>query len=73
MEGVGSQESEETQEEPGYSDQPGRPEFPPGNSPHERYGNYIMSQFSVQEYLQLRQWVFNLSPRLSEQDQEVYQ
>ena len=68
MEGVGSQEREETQEEPGDSDQTERPEFPAGNSPQERYGNYIMSQFSVQEFLQLRQWVFNLTSGLSEQE-----
>ena len=68
MKGVGSQGREETQEEPGDSDQAERPEFPSGNSPQERCGNYIMSQFSAQEYLQLRQWVFNLTSGLSEQD-----
>ena len=68
MEGVGSQEREETQEEPGDSDQTERAEFPPGNSPQERYGNFIMSQFSVQEFLQLRQWVFNLTSGLSEEE-----
>ena len=54
MEGVSSPQGEETQEEPGDSGQAERPEFPPGNSPQERYGNYIMSQFSVQEFNQLR-------------------
>ena len=68
MEGVGFQEREETQEEPGDSDQTERPEFPPGNSPQEPYGNDIMSQFSVQEYLQLQQWVFNLTSGLSEEE-----
>ena len=57
---VGSFEGEVTQEEPGDPGQSERLEFPQGNSPQERYGNYIMSQFSVQEYLQLRQWVFDL-------------
>ena len=60
MEGVGSPQGEVTQEEPGDPGQSERPEFPQGNSPQERYGNYIMSQFSAQEYLQLRQWVFDL-------------
>ena len=45
MEGVGSPQGEETQGEPGDSGQTERPEFPPGNSPQERNGNYIMSQF----------------------------
>ena len=52
MEGVGSQEREETQEEPGYSEQTERPKFPQANSPQERCGNFSMSQISVQEYLQ---------------------
>ena len=68
MEGVSSPQGEETQEEPGYSGQAERPKFPPGSSPQERYGNYIMSQFSVQEFDQLRDWVFNLSSGLSEQE-----
>ena len=68
MEGVGSPQGEETQEEPGDSAQPERPEFPPGNFPQERHGNYIMSQISVQEFLELREWVFNLTSGLSEQE-----
>ena len=68
MEGVSSPQGEETQEEPGDSGQAERPEFPPGNSPQERYGNYIMSRFSVQEFNQLREWVFNLSSGLSGQE-----
>ena len=68
MEGVGSPKGEETQEETGDSGQTERPEFPPGNSPQERYGKYIMSQFSVQEVHQLREWVFNLTSGLSEQE-----
>ena len=42
--------------------------LPPANSPQERYGNFIMSQFSAKEYLQLRQWVFNMTSGLSEQE-----
>ena len=68
MEGVGSPQGEETREEPGDSGQAERPEFPPGISPQERYGNYIMSQFSVQEFNQLRDWVSNLTAGLSEQE-----
>ena len=70
MEGVSSPQGEETQEEPGDSGQAERPEFRPGTSPQERYGNYIMSQFSVQEFNQLRDWVFNLSSGLSEQERQ---
>ena len=68
MEGAGSPQGEETQEEPGDSGQAERLESPPGNSPQERYGNYIMSQFSVQEFNQLRDWVFNLTSGFSEQE-----
>ena len=50
MKGVGSQEKEETQEEPGYSEEAEKPELPPTRSPKKRYGNYIMSQFSAKEY-----------------------
>ena len=60
MEGVGSQEGEETQEQPVYSEEIERPELPPARSPEDRYGNFTMSQFSGQEYLKLRDWVFNL-------------
>ena len=42
MEGVCSQEGEETQEQPGYSEEIERPELP--------YGNFIMFQFPVKEY-----------------------
>ena len=69
-EGVGSPQGEETQEEPGNFGQPKRPEFPPGTSPQDRSGNYIMSQFTVKEYFQLRQWVFDLSSGMSEQERE---
>ena len=60
MEGVGSQEGEETQEQPGYSEEIERPELPPARSPEDRYGNFIMSQFPGKEFLKLREWVFNL-------------
>ena len=68
MEGVGSQEREETQEERGDSEETEKPVLPPANSPQERYGNFIMSQFSAKEYLQIRPWVFNLTSGLSEQE-----
>ena len=60
MEGVCSQEGEETQEQPGYSDEIERPELPPARSPEDRYGNFIMSQFPGKEYLKLRELTFNL-------------
>ena len=53
MESVGSEEREETQEEPGYSKETEKPEFPPANSLQERFGNFIKSQFSAMEYLQI--------------------
>ena len=70
-EGAGSPQGEVTQEELGDFGQPERPEFPHGtNPPQDRYCNYILSQFTVQEYLQLRQWVFDLSSPLSEQERQ---
>ena len=43
VEGVGSQEGEETQEQPGYSEKIERPELPPPCTPEERYGNLFVS------------------------------
>ena len=60
MEGVSSQKGEETQE-PGYSEQTERPELPEAHSAQDRYGNYIMSQFSRKDFIKLRQWAFNLN------------
>ena len=63
MEGVGSQEGEEeeTQEQPGHSEEiERRPELPPARSPEDQYGNFIMSQFPGKECLKLRELVFNL-------------
>ena len=60
MEGVGSQEREETQEQPGYSEEIERPELPPARSPEDRFGNFIMSHISVKDFVKLREWVFNL-------------
>ena len=67
-ESVGSLQGEETSEEPGDFGPPERPEFPKGTIPQDRYGNFIMSLFSVQEYLQLRQWVFDLSSNFTEEE-----
>ena len=58
MEGVGSQEGEETQEQPGHSEEIERPELPPAHSPEDRYGNFIMSQFPGKAFLKLRGWVW---------------
>ena len=60
MKGVGSQEGEESQEQPGHSEEIERPELPPARSPEDRYGSFIMPQFPGKEYLKLREWVFNL-------------
>ena len=49
MEVVGSQEGEETQEQPGYSEEIERPELPPARSPEDGYGNFIISQFPGKE------------------------
>ena len=67
-EDVGSPQGEGTSTEPGDFGPPERPEFPKGTNPQDRYGNFIMSQFSLQEYLQLRQWVFDISSNLTEQE-----
>ena len=60
MEGVSSQEEEGIPEQPGYPEEIERPELPPARSAEDRYGNFIMSQFPVKEYLKLREWCFNL-------------
>ena len=54
--------------EPGDFGQTERPEFPKATNPQDRYGNFIMSQFTLQEYLQLRQRVFDLTSNMTEQD-----
>ena len=48
-EGVCSQEREETQEQTGHSEETEKTYLPPARNPMERYGNYIMSQFSAKE------------------------
>ena len=58
MEGAGSQEGEETQEQLGYPEEIERPELPPAHSPEDRYGNFIMSQFPGKAFLKLRGWVW---------------
>ena len=40
---------------PGYSGQLERPEFPPARNAAEYYGNFIMSQFTLQEFRTIRQ------------------
>ena len=70
MEGVCSQEGEETQEQPGYSEEIERPEFPPARTPEERYGNFLMSQFSGKDLVKIRQWVFNLSNAIPASERE---
>ena len=69
-EGVGSPQGEGTSTEPGDFGPPERPDFPKGTNPQDRYGNFIMSQFSLQEYLQLRQWVFDLTSNMTEQERQ---
>ena len=50
MEGVCSQEGEETQEQTGHSEETEKPDLPPARNSMERYGNHIMSQFSAKDY-----------------------
>ena len=49
MEGVCSQEGEKTQEHTVHSEQTEKPDVPPARNPVERYGNYMMSQFSAED------------------------
>ena len=70
MEGVCSQEGEETQEQTGHSEQTEKPGLPPARNPMERYGNYTMSQFSAKDYAKIRQWVFNLSNIVPAEERE---
>jgi len=72
MEGVSSQKGEETQE-PGYSEQTERPELPEAHSAQDRYGNYIMSQFSRKDFIKLRQWTFNLNFAIPLQNELITQ
>ena len=51
MEGVCPPEGEETQEQTGHSDETEKPDLPPARNPLERYGNYIVSQFSAKDLL----------------------
>ena len=67
-EGAGSHQGEEASVEPGNFGQPERPEFPKAKNPQDRYCNFIMSQVSLQENPQLRQWVFDLTSNMTEQD-----
>ena len=53
-----SPQGEVSSEIPGYSGQLERPEFPPARNAGERYGNFIISQFTLQEFHTIRQLVF---------------
>ena len=53
MEGVCSQEGEETPEQTGHSEETEKPDLPPARTPMERHGNYIMSQFSAKDYVKI--------------------
>ena len=59
QEDAGPHQREEASEEPGDSSQLERPELPQPRGPGDRYGNFIMSQFTLQEFLKIRQWVFD--------------
>ena len=67
---AGSPQGEVAQEEPGDSSQLERPELPQPRGPGERYGNFIMSQFTLQEFLKIRQWCFDLTSSISQKDLE---
>ena len=69
-EDAGSPQGEEKSVEPGNSSQLERPELPQLRGPGDRYGNFIMSQFTPLEFLQIRQWCFDLTSNLSEEDRE---
>ena len=70
MEGVSSQQREETSKQTGHSEVTERPDLPPARNAMQRYGNYIMSQFSAKDYVKIRRWVFNLGNILSAADRE---
>ena len=70
QEGAGSHQGEVASMEPGDSSQLERPELPQARGPGDRYGNFIMSQFTLQEFLKIRQWVFDLTSNMSEEDRE---
>ena len=70
MEGVCSQEGEETQEQTGHSEETEKPDLLPARNPMERYGNYLMSHFSAKDYLKIRQWVFNLGNIIAAEERE---
>ena len=55
---------------PGYSSQLERPEFPKARGPTERYGNFILSQLTLQEFRKIRQWCFDLTTAIPEEDRE---
>ena len=58
QEDAGSHQREVASEEPGDSSQLERPELPQPRGPGDRYGNFIMSQFTLQEFLQDSSVVF---------------
>ena len=70
MEGVCSQEGEETQEQTGHSEETEKPDLPPARNSTERYGNYIMSQFSAKDYVKIRHWVLNLGNILTAEERQ---
>ena len=70
VEGVSSQEREETPEQTGHSEETEKPDLPPARHAMQRYGTNIMSQFSAQDYVKIRQWVFNMGNILSAEDRE---
>ena len=70
QDGAGSRQREVASEFPGYSGQLERPEFPQGRNAAERYGNFIMSQFTLQEFRTIRQWCFDLTRAIPAEDRE---
>ena len=62
-EGACSPQGEETAVEPGYSEESEKPELPYADTARKKYGNFIMPQ-----NLKLRQWCFNMSTFIPEED-----
>ena len=54
--------------EPGDSSQLERPELLKARGPGDRYSNFIMSKFTLQEFLKIRQWVFDLTSNMTEEE-----
>ena len=68
MEGVGSQEREETREQTGHSEETEKPALPPAHNAMQKLHHVPI--FSAKDYVKIRQWIFNLGNILSAADRE---